>query len=192
MRIIAGKYRNSRLKAPKGQETRPTLDSVKEAIFNILQAQIEDCFFLDLFSGSGSMGLEALSRGAKFVCFIEHSKLALNCLKENIYHLGINQENYLIVSKEAKKSLDFLESKEFCFDIVYADPPYKEATGEEKDLYQYCLNKLAQCCLLKQGGHALFEGAKKLQDRLPKHIQGLSLYKERIYGNILILQFEKD
>ena len=89
MRVIAGTAKRLQLKTPKGLNTRPTTDRIKETLFNMIATEIPGCRFLDLFSGSGAMGIEALSRGAREAVFIENDKSALNCLKENLEHTGL-------------------------------------------------------------------------------------------------------
>lgn len=122
MRIISGTARGTKLFTLEGKNTRPTLDRVKESLFNILQNDIEDSIVLDLFSGSGAIGLEFASRGAKKVYLNDNSKEAFEIIKQNIdkTHLSANVELY---------NMDFLRLiqniKENKFDIVYLDPPYK-------------------------------------------------------------------
>ena len=122
MRIISGTARGTKLFTLEGKNTRPTLDRVKESLFNIIQNDIEDSIVLDLFSGSGAIGLEFASRGAKKVYLNDNSKEAFEIIKQNIdkTHLSANVELY---------NMDFLKLiqniKENKFDIVYLDPPYK-------------------------------------------------------------------
>ena len=122
MRIISGTARGTKLFTLEGEHTRPTLDRVKEAFFNIIQNEIEDSVVLDLFSGSGAIGLEFASRGAKKVYLNDNSKEAFDIIKQNINktHLSTKVELY---------NMDFLKLiqniKENKFDIVYLDPPYK-------------------------------------------------------------------
>ena len=122
MRIISGKARGTKLYTLDGENTRPTLDRVKESLFNMIQSKINDCIFLDLFSGSGAIGLEAASRGAKKVILCDNSKEAIQIIKRNIEktHTEEQIELYLTSSQE------LLENKiKEKVDIVYIDPPYK-------------------------------------------------------------------
>lgn len=121
MRIIAGKYKGHHLFSAKNQSIRPTTARVKEYIFEILNDYIEDCRVLDLFAGSGNLGLEALSRGAQSVTFVENSFNSIKVLKKNLDHVRI-QEPYEVVRKNV---LTFLRQNKIPFDLIFADPPYK-------------------------------------------------------------------
>lgn len=122
MRIISGLARGTKLYTLEGLQTRPTLDRVKESLFNIIQKDISDSIFLDLFSGSGAIGLEAASRGAKKVIFCDNSKEAIQIIKKNIdkTHLQEKTELYQLDFKELLKNK--IKEK---IDIIYIDPPYK-------------------------------------------------------------------
>src|SRR5262245_38258932 len=128
MRIISGELRGRRLKAPPGLATRPTSDRLREALFNILGGDVAGSRFLDVFAGSGAVGLEAYSRGADSVGFVEHSRRALALLEENVEHCGAS-EGVRIVARDALSALRSLATKGEEFDIVFVDPPY------EADLY---------------------------------------------------------
>ena len=123
MRVIAGKARRLNLRTPQGYDTRPTTDKVKETLFNILNPYLADSDFLDLFSGSGAIGIEALSRGAKYVAFVENDRAALECIKSNLKYTRLDSqaEIYPIGVLESIKAL---ELKGRVFDVVFMDPPY--------------------------------------------------------------------
>ena len=122
MRIISGKARGTKLYTLDGENTRPTLDRVKESLFNIIQSKINDCIFLDLFSGSGAIGLEAASRGAKKVILCDSSKEAIQIIKRNIEKTHTEEQIELYHTS----SQELLENKiKEKVDIVYIDPPYK-------------------------------------------------------------------
>ena len=122
MRVISGKARGTKLYTLEGDNTRPTLDRVKESLFNIIQNYIEDCNFLDLFSGSGAIGIEAISRGAKKVILCDKSKEAVNIIRKNIEKTH-TEEKVELYNLDFKKVLrEKVEEKQ---DIVYLDPPYK-------------------------------------------------------------------
>lgn len=122
MRIISGKARGTKLYTLDGENTRPTLDRVKESLFNIIQSKINDCVFLDLFSGSGAIGLEAASRGAKKVILCDSSKEAIQIIKRNIEKTHTEEQIELYHTS----SQELLENKiKEKVDIVYIDPPYK-------------------------------------------------------------------
>ena len=126
MRVIAGDKKGRRLVAPEGLSTRPTSDKVKEALFSIIQFDLPDAEFLDLFSGSGQMGIEALSRGAKYAVFVDSGKKAVDCVKQNLVATGLLgcSEVYM------KSAEDYLNSCRRKFDIVFMDPPYQEGLIE--------------------------------------------------------------
>lgn len=122
MRIISGKARGTKLYTVDGENTRPTLDRVKESLFNMIQSKINDCIFLDLFSGSGAIGLEAASRGAKKVILCDNSKEAIQIIKRNIEKTHTEEQIELYHTS----SQELLENKiKEKVDIVYIDPPYK-------------------------------------------------------------------
>lgn len=122
MRVIAGKAKRLQLKTPQGLETRPTTDRIKETLFNMIQDEIYDVCFLDLFSGSGGIGIEALSRGARRACFVEQSRGAVDIIKENLHFTHL-EEQAEVLHCTATAALKMLRGKE-CFDIVFMDPPY--------------------------------------------------------------------
>lgn len=136
MRIIAGSKRRLRLKSVEGTDTRPTTDRIKETLFNILQNEISGCYFLDLFAGSGQIGLEAASRGAKYVVFAEQAKKAADCIRFNIQSTRSEQE-CLLLQMDVLSALRSLEGR-YRFDLVFLDPPYK--SGLEKAVFEYLKN----------------------------------------------------
>jgi len=123
--IISGRFKKRKLVTPKGLTTRPTLNKVRETLFNICQGEIEGATFLDLFAGSGAIGLEALSRGAASVTFVEKDRAAFQALAENIKMLGVERETRLIKG-DVFKTIEHLAA----FDIIFADPPYGQGFGE--------------------------------------------------------------
>lgn len=130
MRIVGGKYRSRIIDYPLSQEiTRPTKDAVREGIFNALSFDVEDSVVLDLFAGSGSMGIEALSRNARKAYFVDKDKSAISTIKKNIKSLEINDA--VIVNDDYKSALDLFEKENVIFDIVFLDPPYKLSVIEE-------------------------------------------------------------
>ena len=134
MRIIAGEWKGKKLNSPKTDKTRPTLDRVKEALFSMLLPYLEDAVVLDLFSGTGNLGIEALSRGAKFVHFNDVNHDAIKVIYSNVQLT--NYENCAkITKKDYEKCLKSLNEQNVKFDIIFLDPPY-EAKVEEK------------CCLI--------------------------------------------
>lgn len=123
LRILGGQYKGRILHSPKTKATRPTQGILRQAVFNICQHSIADARFLDLFAGSGAMGLEALSRGAAKAVFVEQDRSASRSIRDNIALLKVESQAALL-SQEIASALKFLEKKGELFDIVYIDPPY--------------------------------------------------------------------
>lgn len=123
MRVIAGSCKRLLLKTPPGMETRPTADKYKETLFNVLQPYIySDSKFLDLFSGSGGIGIEALSRGADYAVFVERSKTAISCIEDNLKTTKLRDKAY-VINNDVMTALYKLNGN-YTFDIVFMDPPY--------------------------------------------------------------------
>ena len=131
MRVIAGKYRHRILKWPDdASHIRPTKDRIREAIFGAL-GDIEGRSCLDLYSGSGAMGIEALSRGAGKTVFVDINNVALETTKENLKSLGISSQEAIVLGLEDVKAIEKLSKDGYCFDLVILDPPYKEGKYNE-------------------------------------------------------------
>lgn len=131
MRVIAGTARSLPLKTPDGQDTRPTTDRIKETLFNMLQPYLYDAVFLDLFSGSGGIGIEALSRGARHAYFVENDRRALTCITENLQFTKFTQKA-TILRQDAVSALNRIH--EHMVDVIYMDPPYDR--GYEQQILQ--------------------------------------------------------
>lgn len=142
MRVIAGKARRLNLKTVPGMDTRPTTDRIKETLFNILQPQLLDCRFLDLFSGSGGIGIEALSRGSSYAVFVEKNPKACSCIRENLSFTKLADSGKLL-SMDVLQALRSLEGGE-SFDCIFMDPPYRQ------DLEQQVLAYLADSSLVDE------------------------------------------
>ncbi len=175
MRIIGGKYRGKVLASFKGSDIRPTADRVKESLFNILAPEISGANVLDLFCGSGSVGLEAISRGADYVVFNDLSKDSLAVLKKNCAALRVDPKIYNLDFKELLSVLDVT------FDVIYIDPPYKSGFGRE------ALSIIAKRSLLNTGGVAVFESDRPFEGEV-----GLVPYDERKYGATYLTFFSPD
>jgi 16S rRNA (guanine966-N2)-methyltransferase len=121
LRMIAGLFKGRQIKTPKTTSTRPTQAMLREAIFNICQNEIEGARFLDLFAGSGAMGLEAISRGASHSTFVEQNRQAILCIKENIAMLKVESQTKVIAA-DAARAISLLKDQQF--DLIYIDPPY--------------------------------------------------------------------
>ena len=180
MRIIGGKHRSRVLAEFPGEDVRPTSDRVRESLFNILSLKIYGARVLDLFSGSGALGLESLSRGAKEVVFNDYSKDSLAILKKNLAALKIS-----VGGEEAKVcNYDFsvcLESVKGEFDLIFIDPPYRFEYGVA------ALKKIAAKGLLSENGVAVYERDRPFEGE----IEGLEKYDERKYGKTYLTFFRK-
>lgn len=130
MRVIAGSARSMPLKTIPGNDTRPTTDRIKETLFNILQTDISGARFLDLYSGSGAIGIEALSRGALTACFVENNKAALECIKDNLKFTRLHDRG-IVMECDVISAVRRLAGREV-FDIIFMDPPYK--SGQEAEV----------------------------------------------------------
>ena len=140
MRVIAGSCRSLPLVTPSGDDTRPTTDRIKETLFNMIQAEIPDCVFYDFYAGSGGIGIEALSRGAKHAYFVENGKQALECIKKNLNFTKL-VDNATVISRDVLSAIPFLTEKA---DVIFMDPPYSlcnEAMVCQMLLNSGCLNK---------------------------------------------------
>lgn len=179
MHIISGLYKSRKIAAPKGLETRPTSGRLREALFNICQNEIDGARFLDLFAGSGAMGLEALSRGAVKATFVDNSKESIRCIKANVSALGLDKSSHVIYG-DVFNSLKDLAKGGQRFDIIYADPPYDTsiASGGGKVL---CSEKVLDLLedlignghnLLQPGGSLFIEDASGVLDKakIGKHL----------------------
>jgi 16S rRNA (guanine966-N2)-methyltransferase len=129
MRVIAGKARRIQLVSLEGEAVRPTLDRYKETLFNTIQAYIPDSFFIDVFAGTGAIGIEALSRGAKRVIFIENNKKALSVINENLEKTRLC-DGAEVIARDAVSALMGLRSDE-CADVIFIDPPYNRGLETE-------------------------------------------------------------
>lgn len=134
MRVIAGSARRLLLKTVEGMDTRPTTDRIKETLFNMLQPQIPGCQFLDLFSGSGAIGIEALSRGADMAVMIEDNPRAAACIRENLERTRL-EHKAVVMNCDVMEGLGKLEGRNYKFDLVFMDPPY--GRGFEKQVLKY-------------------------------------------------------
>lgn len=169
--MIAGTYRSRPLEAPRGLDTRPTSDRLRETLFNILAPRIEGARFADLFAGSGAVGIEAISRGAAFVWFAEKAPAALTAIRGNLSRLKISS-GYAIEDRSIGKLLAAIAKKQMPVDIVFLDPPYEDETA-----YMDTLRQLAreQEELIAPGGIVVVEHRKKFD--LPERVGALARYR---------------
>jgi 16S rRNA (guanine(966)-N(2))-methyltransferase RsmD len=164
-----------RLTAPHGIATRPTTDRVKEALFSILGSgnQLEGMHVLDLFAGSGALGIEALSRGAAHVSFVEKSRPALESIRQNLTHTKFTDRANLL-NMDVRQALERFTRNGTRFDLILIDPPY------QSDIYLEIINRIEKN-LLTKGGVLVAESSTRIP--LPAHIGSLSRYDRRIYGD---------
>lgn len=125
MRVISGSARGTVLKTMEGMNTRPTTDRIKETLFNMIHSDLYDCMFLDLFSGSGAIGIEALSRGAKKAWFVENNRTAVNCIRDNIRKTHM-EEKAVVMDCDVNSAISRLKGRGELLDFVFMDPPYEK------------------------------------------------------------------
>jgi len=154
MRVIAGKYKSRRLIAPTGVQTRPTSDRLRETLFNVVAPRIEDSVWLDLFAGSGAIGIEALSRGARSVYFVESAGAALRTIRKNLHTLGIEEEAD-VIERDVATALRMLDTQAVSCDFIFLDPPYRKL-----DDYEQVLGFLSQSRLLSPNSQVIAEHDK--------------------------------
>lgn len=181
MRIISGSLRGKRLEPPKGMTTRPTTDRVKEALFSIIQFDIEGARVLDLFAGSGQLGLEALSRGAESCDFVEHDQNAAAAVAGNIASCGVSNEKARLHRCDSFTFLSGLQPESF--DIVLLDPPY----GGE--LLRRAIELLHRFDILTKNGIIICE--KDPKDVIEPLPNGWVMAKEYRYGQIMLCKIIK-
>ena len=175
--VIGGNFKRLVLKTLEGFNTRPTSNRLKETIFNLIQSEIIGSHFLDCFAGSGSIGIEALSRGASQVAFIESEQSATEIIQKNLYKLPSDyRQKALILKKPANVSIQILKRRKLKFDIVFVDPPYAAV----KEYYKV-LSLLYNCEVLSDSAHIIVEHSKGLI--LPERLSGLSRLRLLKYGN---------
>jgi 16S rRNA (guanine966-N2)-methyltransferase len=154
MRVIAGKYRSRKLEAPAGMVTRPTSDRLRETLFNVVAPKLEDSVWIDLYAGSGAVGIEALSRGARQVYFVESDRKAARTIRDNLKSLGI-EEGFELLEREAAVSLRLLDSQAVSCDFCFLDPPYGSHGA-----YEQVLGFLSQSRLLDEDSVVIAEHDK--------------------------------
>jgi 16S rRNA (guanine966-N2)-methyltransferase len=157
MRVIAGEFRSRMLQAPKGEATRPTSDKLRQTLFNVLGPRVEGSRFMDLYAGSGAVGIEAISRGAEFVWFAESARAAVRAIKDNLAALKI-AGGFAVEDRSVAKLLQSLAEKERAAEIVFLDPPYEDAVAYEETMKFLARNHTA---VLADGAVVVVEHAKK-------------------------------
>lgn len=193
MRVIGGTYRNRILKTPQGELTRPSSEMLRASLFNICQGYIQDSSFLDLFAGSGAVGIEALSRGANSVIFIERDKEAVKVILENIELLKIKKHSKVLFGDVFQMMNDLIRQHQ-TFDMIYSDPPYAikgKSDKKRENLNQQILDVIDQSLLLNLGGRLFVEEASEVCLALD-HLKTMKLEKMRRIGRAHLYQFLKE
>ena len=180
MRVISGKARGVNLKTPEGILTRPTIDRVKEALFSIINFDIPASNVLDLFGGTGQLGIEALSRGAKSAVFVDQREDACKLIKENLKRTKLEQDAKVV----RMDYLDYLKRCREKFDIIVLDPPYAEVFLEN------ALKCITEIDILQSGGIIVAE--RPLGKDLPWDFEGYTRSKDYKYGKVLLTIYRKD
>jgi len=181
LRVIAGVAKKRLLKVPSGWTGRPTADRVKESLFNILAGSIIECNFLDLFAGTGNVGIEALSRGALKAVFVEKDHRAAGSIMQNVKITGFEDRSRIII-RDVYRALTQLGEEGDSFDIVFLDPPY--SMGFEIPV----ISSLLERKILTPGGLVIAESSKR--DTLPSRIVEVSIIKQQRYGDTMITFYQ--
>ncbi|MDD2619609.1 MAG: 16S rRNA (guanine(966)-N(2))-methyltransferase RsmD [Syntrophomonadaceae bacterium] len=174
MRIISGRAKGKRLKAPSGNNTRPITDMIKESLFNVLGLGVAGSYFLDLFAGSGAVGIEALSRNAALVLFIEKDNNAIRVIKDNLINCGFDK-GYEVYRNDVFKALDIIRKRGLYFDYIYIDPPF---TNEP--IFEETLKALDMAGILAGEGIIIIRTRRK--KLLPSKLKNIKKYRVNDYG----------
>lgn len=181
MRIVAGKNKGNILKSPKDLSIRPTSQKVREALFDILRTDIEGTFFLDLFAGTGAIGIEALSRGAKKAIFIDKEVKCIKIIKENLERTK-NSQNALFYKIDFSAGLKLLAKEKYLLDYIFLDPPYS------RGLVNISLIEIAKLPILKKNGLIIAQHFKK--EKVMENLDNLKLFDQRRYGECYLSFYE--
>ena len=176
MRVIAGAAKGHRLETIEGLATRPTTDRIKETLFNIIAFDLPECSFLDLFSGSGAIGIEALSRGAKNAVFVEDAAECQQIILKNLQHTKL-LEKASVRKTDVLSALDQLALEGRVFDIIFMDPPYAS------EYYGAVLEKILEKGLLQKDGYIITERSAQSPLPLP---EGLAVLREKVYKTTIL------
>ena len=178
MKIISGKYKGRNLDGHNLDGTRPTMERVKESLFAIIQNHLEDAIVLDLFSGSGNLGIEALSEGASFAYLVDFNKKAAITIKNNLNNIGINEAE--VINLDYKKALNYLKDKKM--DLIFLDPPYKT------DYIEQSIKLIDEYNMLNEDGLIICEN-----DSLDKIVypENYEVVKDRKYGDKWVVILKK-
>lgn len=179
MRVISGKVRGLKLISPPGEDTRPTLDRVKEAVFSMISPFLMDAKVLDLFSGSGALGIESLSRGALNAVFVDNSNISIKCIRSNIEAAKFDNVSTIL----QKDSAAFLNENKNSYDIIFLDPPYL------KNMYTKTLEEILKNNALSQDGIIVLEyDHTSVSVLIP---DGFTVIKEKKYGRVGVMVLKR-
>ncbi|HEX3030354.1 MAG TPA: 16S rRNA (guanine(966)-N(2))-methyltransferase RsmD [Clostridia bacterium] len=177
LRVISGTAKGHKLKTLKGNSTRPTSDRVKESLFNIISGFCEDAEVLDLYAGTGNLGIEALSRGAKFSVFVDKSRECFDIIRENLNATKMS-EKALIMTTEVGNGIQKLALESRKFDIIFLDPPYN------KNLIEEALYLISKNVIIKDDGIIIAE--RDVADNIPEEVGSLRLVRNQKYGDTIL------
>lgn len=180
MRVISGIARGTKLNSIDSLDTRPTLDRVKESLFNIIQNKIDESIVLDLFAGSGAIGIEFISRGAKKAVFCEKSKLAANMIKGNLIKTRFMDKSEIYI-QDYRKTLESLKNKNMKFDIIFLDPPYKDNIAID------AVKRVVSLDLLAKNGIIIIETDEKEREEKQLEQLEVEVYDLRKYGRVYLM-----
>lgn len=177
MRVITGSAKGKPLKTVKGRDIRPTADRVKESLFNVISGRVGDAEFLDLFAGSGNVGIEALSRGARSCVFVELMTPHLKVVEENLAATQLRDRAELL-RRDARAAVADLAQRQRKFDLIFVDPPYGQ------DLVPASLELIARHGLLAEDGWMICEHHRR--DPVPESAGGLTKFRELVFGETVL------
>ena len=184
MRVVAGKFKGRRLKTIKGSEVRPTADRVKESLFRIFGEQVVEADFLDLCAGTGNIGLEALSQGAKSITFVDSNYPCIRIIESNLEMCGFDRKHpqVRLIHLDARKALAWLGKREAKFDLIYFDPPYASK------IHESCLRQIAEGGLLSPTGVLVIEHRKVKEADWTEYLilDELVLSRQERYGDTML------
>jgi len=182
MRVIAGLYKGRVLFSPSGDSIRPTSDRIKESIFNSLGSEIQDAKICDLFSGTGNLSIEALSRGAKYAVMVDDSLQAIHLMKRNVSHIGV-VDKCRIVKMDVLQYLKLAAKNREEFNFIFADPPYFSRA------YENMMQRIIDGNLLTEGGLFVLELSSR--NDIPMAISGLMNIAEKNFGDTTVMYYRK-
>ena len=184
MRVVAGKFKGRRLKTIKGSEVRPTADRVKEALFRVFGEQVVETDFLDLCAGTGNIGLEALSQGAKSITFVDSNYHCIRIIESNLEMCGFDRKHpqVRLIHLDARKALAQLGKRKATFDLIYFDPPYASK------IHESCLRQIAEGGLLSPTGVLVIEHRKVKEADWTESLilDELVLSRQKRYGDTML------